>query len=76
MLKTERVVFRSCVGDVKNMLTNLLSTHHPILTLTIMIHLTSKLLPALALLHEMKGVSERFIPPIKGEKVLVLINQE
>ncbi|XP_023734999.1 flocculation protein FLO11-like [Lactuca sativa] len=66
LLKTERVVFRSYAGDVKDMLTNLLGAHDPILTLTIKNHLTTKLLPALAMLHEMKGVSERSIPPKQG----------
>ncbi|XP_023754897.1 uncharacterized protein LOC111903350 [Lactuca sativa] len=55
LLKTERAVFRSCANDVKDMLTNLLGAHDPILTLTIRNHLTTKLLPALAMLHEMKG---------------------
>ena len=59
-MKTEHAVFRSCAGDVQNILNNVLSAHDPILTLTIRNHLTSKLLPALALLHEMKCVSERF----------------
>ena len=57
-MKTEHVVFQSCDGDVQNMLNYILSAHDPILTLTIRNHLTSKLLPSLALLHEMKGVSE------------------
>ncbi|XP_052623813.1 flocculation protein FLO11-like [Lactuca sativa] len=66
LLKTERAVFRSCVEDVKDMLTSILGAHDPILTLTIRNHLTSKILPALALLHEMKGVSERLISPKQG----------
>ena len=74
LLKIERAVFRSCVGDVKDMLTNLLGAHDPILTLTIINHLTTKLIPTLAILHEMKGVFERFVPPKQGEKVFVLIN--
>ena len=49
-------------------MTNLLGAHDPILTLTIRNHLTTKLLPAHAMLHEMKGVSERFMPPKKGEE--------
>ncbi|XP_023739769.1 uncharacterized protein LOC111887864 [Lactuca sativa] len=48
------------------MLTNLLGAHDPILTLTIINHLTTKLLSALVMLHEMKGVSERFMPPKQG----------
>ncbi|XP_023770501.1 flocculation protein FLO11-like [Lactuca sativa] len=66
LLKTERAVFRSCAGDVKDMLLNLLGAHDPILTLTIKNHLTTKLIPALAMLHEMNGVSERFVPPKQG----------
>ncbi|KAL7600247.1 hypothetical protein Lser_V15G21793 [Lactuca serriola] len=66
LLKTERVFFHSCVGDIKDMLTSLLGAHDPILTLTIRNHLTSKLLLALALLHETKGVSEKFISPKQG----------
>lgn len=50
------------------MLTNLLSAHDPILTLTIRNHFTTKLLPALAMLHEMKGILESFIPPKQGGK--------
>ena len=68
MLKTERAVFRSCAGDVKDMLLNLLGAHDPILTLTIQNHLTTKLIPALAMLHEMKGVSKRFVPPKQREE--------
>lgn len=63
LLKTKRAVFSSCANDVKDMLNNLLGAHDPILTLTICNHLTSKLLPALAILHEMKGVSEPFVTP-------------
>ena len=48
------------------MLTNLIGAHDPILTLTIHNHLTSKLLPALSMLHEMKGVSEPFVTPKQG----------
>ncbi|XP_052623822.1 leucine-rich repeat extensin-like protein 5 [Lactuca sativa] len=46
-----------CANDVKDMLTNILGAYDPILTLTIRNHLTTKLLPALAILHETKGVS-------------------
>lgn len=66
LLKTERVVFRSCANDVKDMLTNILGAHYLILTLTIRNHLTRKLLPTLAMLHEMKGVSEPFVTPKQG----------
>ncbi|XP_023737424.1 uncharacterized protein LOC111885390 [Lactuca sativa] len=70
LLKTERAIFRSYAGDVKDMLTNILGAHDPILTLTIRNHLSTKLTPAIAMLHEMKGVSEGFRPPKQGEKVL------
>ncbi|XP_023734775.1 uncharacterized protein LOC111882635 [Lactuca sativa] len=66
LLKTERTVFRSCANDVKDMLTNILGAHDPILTLSIRNHLTTKLLPALTILHEMKGVSEPFVAPKQG----------
>ncbi|XP_023747966.1 flocculation protein FLO11-like [Lactuca sativa] len=68
LAKEKRVVFRSCAGDVTDMLTNILGAHDPILTMTIQNHLTTKLLPALSLLHEMKSVSERFISPKQGER--------
>ncbi|KAL7588506.1 hypothetical protein Lser_V15G41267 [Lactuca serriola] len=75
LLKTERVVFRSCANDVKDMLTNVIGARDPILTLTIRNHLTSKLLPALVILHEMKGVSEPFVTPKQGgvgsQKIIV-----
>ena len=66
LLKTQRAVYKSCAGDVKDLLTNLLEAHDPILTLTIRNHLQSKLLPAIAILSEMKGVSEGVVPPKQG----------
>lgn len=66
LLKTERVVFCICAGDVKDMLTNILGAHDPILTLTIRNHLTTKLAPSIAMLHEMTGVLEGFRPPKQG----------
>ncbi|KAL7618601.1 hypothetical protein Lser_V15G04328 [Lactuca serriola] len=66
LLKTERAVFCSCAGDVLSQLHNVLQAHDPILMLTIRNHLTSKLLPSLELLREMKGVLERIVPPQQG----------
>ncbi|KAL7589472.1 hypothetical protein Lser_V15G37512 [Lactuca serriola] len=51
---------------MKDLLTNLLEAHDPTLTLTIRNHLTSTLLPALAILSEMKGVSEGVVSPKQG----------
>ncbi|KAL7604293.1 hypothetical protein Lser_V15G18964 [Lactuca serriola] len=66
LLKTQRAVYQSCAGDVKAMLTTLLEAHDPFLTLTIQKHLQSKLLPAIAILSEMKGVSEKVVLPKQG----------
>ncbi|XP_052627738.1 uncharacterized protein LOC128134252 [Lactuca sativa] len=69
LLKTQRAVYQSCAGDVKNILTSLLEAHDPFLTLTIRKHLQSKLLPAITILSEMKGVSEKvFLPKQGGEE--------
>ncbi|KAL7600954.1 hypothetical protein Lser_V15G23568 [Lactuca serriola] len=69
LLKTQRAVYQSCAGDVKNILTTLLEAHDPLLTLTIRKHLQSKLLPAITILSEMKGVSEKvFLPKQGGEE--------
>ena len=59
-------MYKSCAGEVKDLLTNLLEAHDPTLTLTIRNHLTSTLLPALAILSEMKGVSEGVVSPKQG----------
>mgnify|MGYP001551090503 CR=1 FL=1 len=48
------------------MLTNILGAYDPIITFTIRLHLTIKPTPAIAMLHEMKGVSEGFRPPKQG----------
>ncbi|KAL7615919.1 flocculation protein FLO11-like [Lactuca sativa] len=66
LLKTQRAVYQSCAGDVKAMLTTLLAAHDPFLTLTIQKHLQSKLLPAIAILSEMMGVSEKVVLPKQG----------
>lgn len=66
LLKTKHVVFRSCAGDVINMVNTMVRAHDPILTLTIHNDLTSKLLPVIELLHEMKGVTERMVPLQQG----------
>lgn len=58
LLKTER--------GVKDMFTNLIGAHDSIMTVKIRNHLTSKLLPALSIFHEMKGVSEPFVTPKQG----------
>ncbi|XP_023771185.1 uncharacterized protein LOC111919854 [Lactuca sativa] len=73
LLKTERVVFRSCAGDVLTQLHNVIQAHDPIFTLTIRNHLTSKLLQAIELLREMKGVSERMATPQQGGEGTVMI---
>ncbi|KAL7589612.1 hypothetical protein Lser_V15G41251 [Lactuca serriola] len=66
LLKTQRVVYQSCAGDVKAMLTTLLAAHDPFLTLTIRKHRQSKLLPAISILSEMMGVSEKVVLPKQG----------
>ncbi|XP_023760257.1 uncharacterized protein PB18E9.04c-like [Lactuca sativa] len=63
LLKTQRVVFCSCAGDVKDMLTNILGAHDPIITLTIRNHLTTKLTPAISMLHEMKETTQQSVQP-------------
>nr|KAJ0227894.1 hypothetical protein LSAT_V11C100037890 [Lactuca sativa] len=66
LLQTQRAVLQSCAGDVKNMLTSVLDSHDPFLTLTIRQHLQAKLLPAITILSEMKGVSEKLVLPRQG----------
>ncbi|KAL7612051.1 hypothetical protein Lser_V15G04885 [Lactuca serriola] len=66
LLQTQRAVLQSCTGDVKNMLTGVLDSHDPFLTLTIRQHLQAKLLPAITILSEMKGVSEKLVLPRQG----------
>ncbi|XP_023768812.1 uncharacterized protein LOC111917354 [Lactuca sativa] len=65
-LKTERAVLRSCTGDVLPLLGNLVNAHDPILTLKIRNHLTTKLLPAIEMLSQMKGVTEPIVTPQQG----------
>ncbi|CAI9299887.1 unnamed protein product [Lactuca saligna] len=67
-LKYERVILKSCVGDVNSLLSNLLQARDPILNINICRHLADKLRPALALLNCIEGVSKAPIPLKQGGK--------
>lgn len=68
-LKSERVVVKSCVGDVNALLSNLIEAHDSVLTITIRRHLAENLRPAISMLSRIEGVPEASIPPKQGGEV-------
>ena len=57
-LQSERVVVKSCVGDVNAFLSNILDSHDPILTISIHKHLVEKFHPTISKLSRIEVVSE------------------
>ena len=72
-IKTERAILKNCAYDVLNRLSNVIHDHDPILTLTIRNHLTSKLLPMIEILNQMKGGTEPIVTTQQGGDGVVKI---
>lgn len=62
-VQSERVVIKSCVGDVHALLSNIIDSHEPILCISIYMHLVDKFRPAIAMLCRIESVSETHVIP-------------
>ncbi|XP_052626913.1 uncharacterized protein LOC128133488 [Lactuca sativa] len=74
-LRSERDVVKSCVSDVHAILSNVLETHDPILTISVRRHLADKFRPSLGMLSRIEGVSETMVPPKQGGEGLTSSSQ-
>ena len=57
-LMYEKVVIKSCVGEVNQFLQNLIDTHDSLLMISVRQHLADKLKPVFSMLNYIEGVSE------------------
>ncbi|CAI9269315.1 unnamed protein product [Lactuca saligna] len=62
-LLSERVVMRSCITNVIGLLSDIIETRDPMITIIARKHLAEKLRPVFAMLHRLEGVSDQGIIP-------------
>nr|KAJ0186669.1 hypothetical protein LSAT_V11C900486170 [Lactuca sativa] len=68
-LIAEKAVTRSCIPDVSGLLSDIIETRDPMISITVKKHLADKLRPVFAMLHCLEGVSQiMFIPKQGGER--------
>ena len=57
-LIAEKAVTRSCIPDVSGLLSDIIETRDPMISITVKKHLADKLRPVFAMLHCLEGVSK------------------
>nr|KAJ0199186.1 hypothetical protein LSAT_V11C600300210 [Lactuca sativa] len=57
-LLCERVVMKSCVADVNELILDIIETRDSMITITVKKHLSEKLRSVFAMLNRLEGVSE------------------
>nr|KAJ0188191.1 hypothetical protein LSAT_V11C900483250 [Lactuca sativa] len=53
-LLAEKAVMRSCISDVTGLLSDIIETHNPMISITVKKHLAEKLRPVFAMLHHLE----------------------
>lgn len=57
---------KSCISDVNGLLSEIIETRDPMITIIVRKHLAEKLRPMFAMLHYLEGVPEPFVIPKQG----------
>ncbi|CAI9265410.1 unnamed protein product [Lactuca saligna] len=65
-LLAEKAFTYSCISDVNGLLSDIIETHDPMISITVRKHLLEKLRPVFAMLHRLEGVSTRMSFPKQG----------
>ncbi|CAI9277870.1 unnamed protein product [Lactuca saligna] len=65
-LKSKRDVVKTCVGDMNALLSKILDSHDPILTISIHRHLADRFRPTISMLSRIEGVAKIALIPKQG----------
>ena len=65
-LRAEKAVTRTCISDVTGLLSDIIKTRDPMISITVKKHLSDKLRLVFAMLHRLEGVSTPMCFPKQG----------